>query len=95
MERAEPVEADRLGGLRYEGVDRGWVGNVVPRGVEVAGVEADAESWMAVGRVEERRKLGERAADRAARAGGVLHRQPGGAVVAVEDLLERGSHAPE
>ena len=55
----------------------------------MARVEADAEPRMAVEPLDQRRELVERAADRGARAGRVLHQQPRVALAALEDPLER------
>ena len=52
VERAQPVEPDRRVDLGDELVDRGRIGDVVARGVEVAGVEADPEPRVAVERLE-------------------------------------------
>ena len=58
----------------------------------MARVEADPEPGVAVEPVEERDELVERAADRPARAGGVLHQEPR-CRAALEDLAHRGADA--
>src|SRR3990170_8545533 len=59
----------------------------------MARVEADAEAGMSVERIEENRELVDRAADRPARAGGVLEQQPGRVRATVENLPQ-GRDAP-
>ena len=75
MQRAEAVEADD----RVEVVDDAGQPlrrpHVVAGGEQVAGVEADAEALVAAGQLDQRRELLERAAERAAGAGGVLEVQ--------------------
>src|SRR5689334_2453398 len=66
VQRAQPVEPDLAIQIAEQGVQRLAVGDVVARHPQVARVEADAESWMAVEAVEQRRQLLERASDRAA-----------------------------
>ena len=77
VQRAQPVEPDPCVDLarRARRPPLGSV-DVVAGGVEVARVEADAEPRMAVEPLEQRLQLLERAADRAAGAGRVLHQQP-------------------
>ena len=91
VQRAQPVEPDPvvdLGERRRHGVR---IADVDSRDVEVAGVEADAEPRVAVERVDERRELVDRAADRAAGAGRVLEQEPRLLGAAVEHL--RGAPA--
>src|SRR5215831_2894754 len=89
VQRAQPVEPDALVNLLEAGVPRLWIGHVDTGDVEVTRVEADAEPLVPVERVEQDRELVDRAADRAARAGGVLHQQPGAVVAVLEHLSER------
>jgi len=91
----QPLEPDRLVDLGDELAERGAVADVVAGGVEMAGVEADPEPGMAVERIEQLRELGDRAADRASGAGGVLHQQPGVGARGLEDALQGGRDAPE
>ena len=57
----------------------------------MARVEADAEPRVPVERVDEDRELVDRAADRAAGAGGVLEQEPGRVGAAVEHLSSAGT----
>jgi hypothetical protein len=58
----------------------------------VAGVEADAEPWVATGCVRERGKLGDRSADRPACTSGVLHAEPEVVGRQLEELPKCGLH---
>ena len=95
VQRAQPVEADRGVDLVEAGVERGRVGHVDARHPEVARVEADAEPRMPVEPLPERRELVDRASDRAAGAGRVLHQQPRLVGAELEHLLHRRHDALE
>ena len=71
--RSSPIDAVDLVEQR---VERRRVGDVDAGDVEVARVEADAEPRVPVEPLVERRELLDRAADRAAGAGRVLHQEP-------------------
>ena len=88
VQRAEPVEPDDAVELvQHLGqVVRG--ADVVARGEQVAGVEADAEPLVPAGDLDQPRQLLERAPERPARAGGVLEVQR--AIVAL--VQRRGDH---
>ena len=74
MQRAQAVEADPVVEVGEQCVKTTVVGDVDAGHEEVARVEADAEPFVAPERVEDERELVERAADRSAGAGRVLHR---------------------
>ena len=75
VQRAEPVEPDDAVELveHLGQVVRG--ADVVARGEQVAGVQADAEPLVPAGDLDQPRQLLERAPERPARAGGVLEVQ--------------------
>ena len=83
------IEADALVDLVEQPVELCAVGDVVAGGEQVARVEADAQARMPVERVVQRRQLVQRASDRVAGAGGVLHAEPRGVGAALERLRER------
>jgi hypothetical protein len=93
VERPEPVEPDLCVELSEDRVERLAVGDVAAGDEEVAGIEADAEPGVAAEPVEDRRQLLDRAADRAARAGGVLHQKPRRVGAALEQLRHRRQDA--
>ena len=95
VQRPQPVEPDARVEIRHERVDRGRVGDVVARHVEVARVEADAEARVVFQTLEEDVQLFERAADRPACARRVLHQQPGVALAALQDAGECGARPLE
>jgi glutamyl-tRNA synthetase len=95
VERAEAIEPDRLGDLIDEPAEHDGIGDVVPARVEVAGVEADPEPRMAVEHVEQAGELGDRASDRGARPGAVLHQEPGVRARPLEDPREGGCRPVE
>src|SRR3954454_23710086 len=72
VQRAEAVEADLGVEVVEDACEASRRGDVVARGVQVAGVEAAPEPLAAAARLEQRRQLAERAPERAARACGVL-----------------------
>ena len=84
--RSSPISPSRSFEQR---VELAAVGDVVAGGEQVARVEADAEPRVGVESVVERGQLLERAADRAARACGVLHAEPGRVVAVLERLGQR------
>ena len=90
VEQAEPLEPDPRVELAERLLERARVGDVDSRGPPVAGVEADAEPRVRVERVEEGGELRHRAADRAARAGGVLEAEPEPVRRQLEQVAERG-----
>ena len=61
----------------------------------MARVEADAEALVPARGLEQRHELVDRAPDRAAGAGRVLHQQPGAVARELEHLVERGNDAPD
>src|SRR2546421_4583002 len=89
MQRPEPLEADALVDLGEHAVELLTLRDVVAGGVEMAGVEADAEPLVSTQGVVERRELVDRAADRIAGAGRVLDQQPGGLRATFERLSQR------
>src|SRR5207249_1528232 len=62
---------------------------------EVAGVETDAEPWVFAQPLVERGELLDRASDRAACSGRVLHQEPRLVGTELEHLLHRRQHALE
>ena len=72
---AQPVAADDLVELVDHLAERLARADVVARGEQVAGVQADAEALLAAGELDQRGELLERAPERPARAGGVLEQQ--------------------
>ena len=86
--RSSPILRVEVGDRR---VERGRIGDVDPRCVPVAGVEADPETWVMVERVVDRGQLVRGAADRAAGAGRVLHQEPEVVGRQLEQLVERGN----
>ena len=90
MEHANPLDPDACIEIRERLVERGRIRDVDTRRPPVARVEAEAEPRMPVDGVRERRELGDRAADRAARSGSVLHAQPEIVGRELEELAQRG-----
>src|SRR3954471_2423594 len=92
VQRAEAVQAD-LGAAVVQDRSQAVGGaHVEARGVEVAGVQADAEAPVAAGRADQRGELGERAPERATGARGVLEVQRA-AVALGQGLLDDGARA--
>ena len=92
LSRSRPIVPSSSSSI---GIDRGDVADVDARAVEVRGVEADAEPGVAAAAVDHGRQLGDRAAHRPARAGGVLEQQPGAVAGQLEHALEHGRGALE
>ena len=88
VQRAQPVEPDHAVELVEHLAQALGGADVVAAGEQVAGVEARSEPLAAAGAVDQRRKLLERPAQRAARAGGVLDVQ-GAAVGFLQRLGDR------
>src|SRR3954454_3247250 len=95
VQRPDPVAAHAAVDLRDELVDAAGLGDLVARGMEVAGVETHTEPRVAVEAVEQHLELLERAPDRGSRAGRVLHAEPRVSLATVEDLRERGACTDE
>src|SRR5207247_439024 len=83
-------EPDGLLDLVDAGVERLRVGDVDARDPQVAGVEADAEAWMAAEPLDEGCELSDRPPDRPARAGGVLDQEPARVRAVLEPRQARG-----
>jgi hypothetical protein len=77
VQRPQPVEPDALFDLVHAGVERRAIGDVDARDPEVARVEADAESRVAVQPLHEDGQFVHRAADRPTGARRVLDQEPG------------------
>ena len=75
MQRADALEPDAPRALVEDRVEALLGADVIARREQVAGVQAEPEPLVAAGGLDERRELRERAAERAARAGGVLEVQ--------------------
>jgi hypothetical protein len=89
VQRAQALESDPRVQLGDDRVQRGSVGHVAARHVQVARVQADAEPRVGVEALVQKRELVDRASDRPAGAGGVLHQQPGRVRAAVEHVPHR------
>ena len=95
VETAQPIEPDRVVELAECRVERDGIGDVDAGDPPVARVEADPEPRVPLEGVEDRRQLGDRAAHRAARAGGVLQHEPEPVVRQLEQLAEHRDGAAE
>src|SRR4051812_41146262 len=93
VQRAQAVEADQVVELVEQIVDDLALRDVDARDEQMARVEADAEAPVPVARVKELRELVERAADRAARACGVLDQKPRRVGAELERVVDRRNGA--
>src|SRR5438132_4426130 len=92
MEDAQPLESDPARQVVEQPVEGRPVGDVDTGGVQMTRVQTDAQAFVPVEGIEDRRELLERTADRPSRARGVLEQQPGALVAALEQLLQSRHH---
>src|SRR5215203_431457 len=95
VQRTQAVEPDLPVELVEDRVERGRVGHVATRRVQVARVQTDTEARMPVEPIEDDGKLLDGPADRSTRPGRVLHQQPCRVRAPVEDDTQRRDHPVE
>ena len=75
MQRADAIQADLLPDLRHDRVDAAARADVIARGEQVAGIEAQADPGVPAARIEQARELLDGPPERSAGSGGVLEVQ--------------------
>jgi len=95
VQRPQPVESDALFELVHASVERRAIRDVDARDPEVARVEADAETRVAVQPLHEDGQLVHRATDRPTGARRVLDQEPGRVRAALERAFESGDDVLE